>query len=78
MSHIKWFSCHKGMESPWIPDREISAKLRSLIPNVCAHSYIVCMYVYSRGGPHSALAPRPSLIYCASPLINHLLISHFE
>jgi hypothetical protein len=26
----------------------------------------VCMYVYSRGGPHTALAPRPSLIYtCA-------------
>jgi hypothetical protein len=24
------------------------------------------MYVYSRGGPHTALAPRPSLIYCAS------------
>jgi hypothetical protein len=23
------------------------------------------MYVYSRGGPHTALAPRPSLIYCA-------------
>jgi hypothetical protein len=22
------------------------------------------MYVYSRGGPHTALAPRPSLIYC--------------
>jgi hypothetical protein len=26
----------------------------------------VCMYVDSRGGPHTALAPRPSLIYCAS------------
>jgi hypothetical protein len=26
----------------------------------------MCMYVYSRGGPHTALAPRPSLIYCAS------------
>jgi hypothetical protein len=38
----------------------------------------VCMYVYSRGGPRSALAPRPSLIYCASPLINPLLIPHFE
>jgi hypothetical protein len=25
------------------------------------------MYVYSRGGPHSAPAPRPSLIYCALP-----------
>jgi hypothetical protein len=24
-------------------------------------------YIYSRGGPHSALAPRPSLIYCALP-----------
>jgi hypothetical protein len=22
-------------------------------------------HVYSRGGPHTALAPRPSLIYCA-------------
>jgi hypothetical protein len=29
---------------------------------VCVH---VCMYVYSRGGPHTALTPRPSLIYCA-------------
>jgi hypothetical protein len=27
--------------------------------------YYLCMYVYSREGPHSALAPRPSLIYCA-------------
>jgi hypothetical protein len=27
----------------------------------------VYMYVYSRGGPHSAPAPRPSLIYCDSP-----------
>jgi hypothetical protein len=28
----------------------------------------LCMYVYtrSRGGPHSALAPRPSLIYMNS------------
>jgi hypothetical protein len=25
----------------------------------------VCMYVYSRGGPQTAPAPRPSLIYCA-------------
>jgi hypothetical protein len=23
------------------------------------------MYVYTRGGPQTALAPRPSLIYCA-------------
>jgi hypothetical protein len=23
------------------------------------------MYVYSRGGPHTTLAPPPSLIYCA-------------
>jgi hypothetical protein len=23
------------------------------------------VYIYSRGGPHTALAPRPSLIYCA-------------
>jgi hypothetical protein len=38
----------------------------------------VCMYVYSRGGSHSAPAPRPSLIYCASPLIRPLLIPHFE
>jgi hypothetical protein len=27
----------------------------------------VCMYVYSRGGPQTAPAPRPSLIYCAFP-----------
>jgi hypothetical protein len=26
---------------------------------------MLCMYVYSRGGPHTAPAPRPSLIYCA-------------
>jgi hypothetical protein len=38
----------------------------------------ICMYVYSRGGPHTALAPRPSLIYCASPLINPLSVPHFE
>jgi hypothetical protein len=41
-------------------------------------SIYATMYVYSRGGPHTALAPRPSLIYCASPLINPLLIPHFE
>jgi hypothetical protein len=39
---------------------------------------IVCMYAYNRGGPHSALALRPLLIYCASPLISPLLIPHFE
>jgi hypothetical protein len=27
----------------------------------------VCMHVYSRGGPKTAPAPRPSLIYCAFP-----------
>jgi hypothetical protein len=27
----------------------------------------VCMYVYSRGGPQTAPAPRPFLIYCAFP-----------
>jgi hypothetical protein len=26
------------------------------------------MYVYSRGGPQTALAPQPSLIYCAFKL----------
>jgi hypothetical protein len=34
--------------------------------------------VYNREGPHSALALRPFLIYCASPLISPLLIPHFE
>jgi hypothetical protein len=38
----------------------------------------VCMYVYSREGSHSALASRPSLIYCAFPLISPFLIPHFE
>jgi hypothetical protein len=28
----------------------------------------LCMYVYSRGGPQTAPAPRPSLIYCALEL----------
>jgi hypothetical protein len=32
-----------------------------ILPSSCR----VLMYVYSRGGPHTALAPRPSLIYCA-------------
>jgi hypothetical protein len=32
--------------------------------------YLVCMYVYSNGGPQMSLAPRPSLIYCASPINN--------
>jgi hypothetical protein len=27
--------------------------------------YYVYVYVYSRGGPQMAPAPRPSLIYCA-------------
>jgi hypothetical protein len=28
----------------------------------------VCTYVYSGGGPQTALAPQPSLIYCASQI----------
>jgi hypothetical protein len=36
------------------------------------------MYVYDRGGPHSALALRQFLIYCGFPLISPLLIPHFE
>jgi hypothetical protein len=44
------------------------------------HRMYVCMYmyVYSRGGPQTAPAPRPSLIYCASPILNPLLVPHFE
>jgi hypothetical protein len=38
----------------------------------------VCMYVCKKCGPHPSPAPRPSLIYCASPLINPLSIPHFE
>jgi hypothetical protein len=34
----------------------------------------VCMYVCKRGVPQPAPAPRPLLIYCASPVINPLLI----
>jgi hypothetical protein len=30
---------------------------------LCQNLWYVCMYVYSRGGPQTALAPRPSLIY---------------
>jgi hypothetical protein len=33
----------------------------------------VCMYVYSRGGPPTAPAPRPSLIYCA--FLRYLIFS---
>jgi hypothetical protein len=44
--------------------------------NVNSDAHTVCMYVYSRGGPQTALAPRPSLIYCASPIINPLLVPH--
>jgi hypothetical protein len=36
------------------------------------------IYICMRGGPHAAPAPRPSLIYCASPLFSPLLIPHFE
>jgi hypothetical protein len=38
----------------------------------------VCTYVYSGGGPQSALALRPFLRYCASPLISPLLIPHYK
>jgi hypothetical protein len=34
----------------------------------------ISMYVYSKGGPHTALAPRPSLIYCAW---NHIYLILF-
>jgi hypothetical protein len=37
-------------------------KIHTDTPNIHVRS----MYVYSRGGPHTALAPRISLIYCAS------------
>jgi hypothetical protein len=37
----------------------------------------VCMYVWGMG--HNPVpAPRPTMIYCAFPLINPLLILHFE
>jgi hypothetical protein len=36
----------------------------------------VCMYKGRARNP--ALAPRPSMIYCAPLLINPLLILHFE
>jgi hypothetical protein len=35
----------------------------------CILIICICMYVYSRGGPPTAPAPRPSLIYCACILI---------
>jgi hypothetical protein len=35
-------------------------------PEIATATY-VCMYVYIRGGPQTAPAPRPSLIYCAFP-----------
>jgi hypothetical protein len=45
---------------------------------VCNMTHL-CTYVCIRGGPwNPALASRPSMIYCASPLINPLLILHFE
>jgi hypothetical protein len=34
---------------------------------------LVCMYVYTRVGQRLALAPRPLMIYCASP--NHYTLS---
>jgi hypothetical protein len=33
------------------------------------------MFVYSRGGPQTAPAPRPSLIYCASRVRNSLNVN---
>jgi hypothetical protein len=37
----------------------------------------VCMYVYSRGGPQMALAPQPSMIYCAFVILHTIvLIAH--
>jgi hypothetical protein len=41
------------------------------------NSSYVCMYVEG-GARNPALAPRPSMIYCASPIVNRLLILHFE
>jgi hypothetical protein len=39
-----------------------------IIRNILKHMY-VCMYVCVRGGPlNLAPAPRPSMIYCATPL----------
>jgi hypothetical protein len=38
-----------------------------LVGYLTVGSMYVCMYVYSRGGPQTAPAPRPSLIYCAFP-----------
>jgi hypothetical protein len=52
--------------------------VRGVLPHYDNARPHVCKYVYSRRGPQTALAPRPSLIYCASPLINPLLVPHFE
>jgi hypothetical protein len=42
-----------------------ASSLCSVILCMCMY---VCMYVCMRGGPKDpALAPRPSMIYCASP-----------
>jgi hypothetical protein len=40
-------------------------------------SYYVGMYVWGEGH-NPAPVPRPTMISCASPLINPLLILHFE
>jgi hypothetical protein len=48
---------------------------------VCVRACVcvcVCVCERERGGLHLAPAPRPSLIYCASPLISSLLIPHFK
>jgi hypothetical protein len=43
----------------------VSESLRCVGSSVC-----VCMYI--RGGPFTALAPRPTVFYCASPSIHPL------
>jgi hypothetical protein len=45
---------------------------------IVSKEHTACMYVWGLGHTNPALAPRPSMIYCASPLINPLLTPHFE
>jgi hypothetical protein len=51
----------------WINRMNVEGSDGHLLKESTQHVY-VCMYVYSGGGPHTALAPRPSLIYCAYQL----------
>jgi hypothetical protein len=60
-----------------VPAKQDTENIMSCQELNCGH-LAYSLYVCTSGGPHPAPAPRPSQVYCASPLISPLSILRFE